>query len=190
MSRDNRGLLIDTAAAVRARELLVGAQQPLIQWLGREYGRIIVVMMLRDLSRRHEIGELMLWLAESENLQSVFRRIRVFMVGGDAIGVKGLAPDVGLEDGDRVHEVLLRSIRQVTGWIEDERNTAQLLSVLRDVGGTVDMGVVVRHLERDASSGYQLAQRAFQSIRLLMPGGRPNSGVGGLAGLAARSSLM
>ncbi|MEK7532386.1 MAG: hypothetical protein AAB579_02165 [Patescibacteria group bacterium] len=180
------GVVVDAIAAARVRKLLVGAQQPLIEWLGREGHWRLVVTMARIQSGVREVPELLLWLAESEHIQAVFRHIRVFMTG-DTIPPEPVL-DLRHEDGDRVRRALLRSISQVIGWIEDERNTAELLSVLRDIGETVNMGVIVKRLERDA--GHRLAQQAFQSIRLLMPNGRPNSGFDGLAGLAARSLLI
>lgn len=144
--------------------------------------------MVRNLSEKHTSDELLLWLAESENIQAVFRHIRAFIAGEKYASEPAL--DLFFDDGDRVRTALIRSINQMIVWVKDERNAAQLLSVLREVGETVDMSVIVQRLERDVDSGHKLAQRAFQSIRLLMPGGRPNSGIGGLAGLAARFSLM
>lgn len=182
------GAAADAIAAARVRELLIGAQQPLIGWLGQDWCWRIVVSMVRNLSGKHTTDELLLWLSESENIQAVFRRARAFIAGD--VDAPEPTLDLYYENGDRIRTALLQSINQVIRWIEDECNTPQLLSVLREIGETVDMSVVVRRLERDASSGYQLAQQAFQSIRLLMPGGRPNSGLDGLAGLAARFSLM
>lgn len=189
MSSAQRGLVVDAIATARVRELLVSAQQPLIGWLDRDGCQWFVVTVVRELSGKHEATALLLWLAESENIQMVFRRIRAF-IADDAMDALEPALDLCLNDGDRVRETLLRSINQVTYWIEDERNAAQLLSVLREVGETVDMSVIVQRFERDPGSGHRLAQRAFQSIRLLMPGGRPNSGLGGFAGLAARVSFV
>lgn len=183
------GATVDAIAAVRVRELLVGAQQPLIGWLGHDWSWRLVVTMVRDLSGKHTVDELLLWLAESENIQTVFRHIRA-LIAGDVDAPEPALGCLLFDDGDRVRMALIRSINQVARWIEDESNAAQILSVLREVGETVDMSVIVQRLERDSTNGYQLAQRAFQSIRLLMPGGRPNSGIGGLAGLAARSSLV
>ncbi|MEK7481332.1 MAG: hypothetical protein AAB633_01120 [Patescibacteria group bacterium] len=182
------GVVADAVAAARVRELLVSAQEPLIGWLSLEGCRRILVAMVRHLSGERQAADMLHWLAESENIQAVFRRIREFLAN-DQTKVD-LVLDTSMDDCERVRMMLLRSAQQVTVWIEDERNTAQLLSALRNVGETVDMSVIVRRLENDAGSGYQLAQRAFQNIRLLMGSGRPHSGLEGLAGLAARASFV
>lgn len=189
MFRDQQGPVVDAIAAARVRELLIRAQQPLIKWLGEDWCWRIVVSMVRDLSGLREVPGLLVWLAESENTQSVFRHIRTFMAD-DAMDAPEPALDLPYESGDHVRRALLQSINQVIRWIEDERNAPQLLSVLREIGETVDMGVIVQRLEQDAGSGHKLAQGAFQSIRLGMLGGRPSSGLSGLAGLAAYTTLM
>lgn len=186
MFRVQRGPVVDTIAAVRVRELLVRAEEPLLNWLCRN--ERLTVTMARDASGLHEVPQLLVWLAESENTQTVFRYIRAFMVD-DTMRVEP-ATDVRGGECSEVCETLVRAIRQVILWIEDERNTPQLLSKLREVGETVEMSVIAQRMEHDADSSYQLAQRVFQSIRLGILGGRPSSGLSGLAGLAARSSLM
>lgn len=182
----HRGLVANEITAARVRKLLVRAEDPLLTWLN--HNRRLTVTMVRDVSGLREVSGLLLWLAESENVQAVFRRIREF-VTDDAMQVEP-AMDVRDDGCDEVCDVLVRSVRRVIQWIEDGRNAPQLLSVLREIGETVDMNVIAERLGHDADNGYKLTQRAFQSIRLLMPSGRPNSGVSDLAGLAARASLM
>ena len=174
------------------RMLLVAAQEPLILWLrdaGNAARAIALVRQCLETDQERDADRLLVWLAESENMQAAFRRIRARLHDERVVApYRDMA-----RDAERVRDALVASAEMLVVWLHKPENENSLLQIACEVGETVNVSRILERLRDDR--GHALAQRVFQGIRMRMMGGRPVS-LGSrddhgndLAGLAAFGSL-
>ncbi len=165
--------------ALLVRQELILFETDLIVWLDNPRNTSLLYAVLLEERGSVSVPEMQSWLSGSAQIQQIFRRIRN-LIGGAGIRTPQTVP-VGISV---CGALLLGSARDMVRWLSDMSNARRAAR---------NACILARSTETDQVQEWladsQNIQSVFVRIRELMGGPVPQSGVSGLAGLAARASM-
>ena len=176
---DDLNVRVTDEMALLVRQELILFETDLIVWLDNPRNTPLLYAVLLEERGTVSMPEMQSWLSGSSQIQIIFRRIRS-LIGGAGIRTPRSVP-VGI---GVCGAVMLGSARDMVAWLSDMGNARRAARQSCILARTTELPEMAQWFDKSHN-----AQLVFVKIRELMGGPVPQSGLEGLAGLAARASM-